>query len=64
MQNELSLVTSQFISKIKFHTFSLLDRSVMITTYLLKLVDLSDEEVPVPSSHFSISNMDHVLWEH
>lgn len=32
-----------------------------MTTHLLKLVDLSDEEVSISSSHFGISDMDHVL---
>lgn len=32
-------------------------------THLLKLVDLSDEKVSVPTSNFSVCNVDHVLWE-
>lgn len=31
--------------------------------YLLKLVDLSDEKVSIPTSDFGVGNVDHVLWE-
>lgn len=34
-----------------------------ITTHLLKLVDLSDEEVSIATSHFGICDVDHVLCE-
>lgn len=32
-------------------------------THLLKLVDLSDEEVSVATSHFGVCDVDHVLRE-
>lgn len=32
-------------------------------THLLKLVDLSDEEVSVATSHFGVCDVDHVLCE-
>lgn len=31
--------------------------------YLLKLVDLSDKEIPIASGNFGVCDMDHVLWE-
>lgn len=32
-------------------------------THLLKLVDLSDKEVSVATSHFGVCDVDHVLCE-
>lgn len=34
-----------------------------ITTHLLKLVDLSDEEVTIATSHFGVCDVNHVLCE-
>lgn len=36
-------------------------KAKLLTTHLLKLVDLSDEEVSIPTSNFCVSNVDHVL---
>lgn len=44
-------------SRLKFYSrFKLCE-----STYFLKLVDLSDEKVSVPTSNFSVGNVDHVL---
>lgn len=37
--------------------------SKLSNSHLLKLVDLSDEKVSVSTSHFGVSDVNHVLWQ-